>query len=326
MVAITFRTSGAWGSGSGANLTAAQVDGNFYALKQAVEYIEDNPVEGVSVDAISQTGNTLTFHLTNGTTQGPFTLPPAAITFQGDWTPATPYVVGDIVADETGLYIVTYAHTSEATFDAGANSGSGADWYQLILSLAAPVLAGLADVLIASPAPDEVLTYDGTNWINAAPTGGGGGGFEGASISLGTNSTVDCFEKIPFSEVSFASSSDWYTTTGGVLRIAAPEDCICEVGFQISFDAANSTGRTLNFYSAEHYGTVLSNRQPSSQFYSGQVSHSIGASAILRVEAGTDFDIYFASSDFSSVSVTRTATNFWIRKLGAFPSLINPYP
>jgi hypothetical protein len=32
----------------------------------------------------------------------------------------------------------------------------------------------LTDVVITSPATDEVLKYDGTNWVNG--TGGGGGG------------------------------------------------------------------------------------------------------------------------------------------------------
>lgn len=202
MVAITFRTGGAWGAGSGANLTAAQVDGNFYALKQAVESLEESPPEAVSVSEIIQSANTITFYLTDGSTQGPFTLPAAQINFRGAWAATTAYVVGDVVSAESGLYIVTYNHTSASTFDAGANDGTGHDYYNQILAPAlptggttgqllakasgtdydvewidapaAPEVGTLADVTLTSPAENDVLTFDGTGWVNAPAAGGGG--------------------------------------------------------------------------------------------------------------------------------------------------------
>jgi microcystin-dependent protein len=45
-------------------------------------------------------------------------------------------------------------------------------------------LDNLSDVVIATPASDQVLKYDGTNWVNAASPGGGGGTV--TSISAGT--------------------------------------------------------------------------------------------------------------------------------------------
>ena len=36
---ITYRTPGAWGPGKGANLTAAEVDGNFHGLSKDVRTI-----------------------------------------------------------------------------------------------------------------------------------------------------------------------------------------------------------------------------------------------------------------------------------------------
>ncbi len=79
-VPITFRTNGAWGAGQGSDLSAAQVDGNFYELKQAVEDLQaDAPGDPVSISNIVQTGNSITIYLTDSTALGPFTLPSASV-------------------------------------------------------------------------------------------------------------------------------------------------------------------------------------------------------------------------------------------------------
>jgi len=63
-------------------------------------------------------------------------------------------------------------------------------------------IAGHDDVVLTSPATNEVLTYNGTNWVNAAPTGGGGGDY-----------AID--------ESSRTADGDWLTfyTSGGVDRM-----------------------------------------------------------------------------------------------------------
>lgn len=43
-------------------------------------------------------------------------------------------------------------------------------------------LDDLSDVTLTSPATDEVLKYNGTNWVNGA--GGGGGGFPAGTLML----------------------------------------------------------------------------------------------------------------------------------------------
>jgi hypothetical protein len=45
-------------------------------------------------------------------------------------------------------------------------------------------LDDLSDVVITTPAPDEVIKYNGTSWVNAASPGGGGGTV--TSITAGT--------------------------------------------------------------------------------------------------------------------------------------------
>jgi hypothetical protein len=53
-------------------------------------------------------------------------------------------------------------------------TGDGTTWTSAALPTPASTLDDLTDVVITTPATDEVLKYDGTNWVNG--TGGGGGG------------------------------------------------------------------------------------------------------------------------------------------------------
>ncbi len=49
-------------------------------------------------------------------------------------------------------------------------SGGGTVW---TIDAGAIALDDLSDVVITAPAINEVLTYDGSNWVNAAATAGG---------------------------------------------------------------------------------------------------------------------------------------------------------
>ena len=72
---ITYRTAGAWGSGKGSNLTAAEVDQNFADLDGRVDALETTPPVPAQISDITQTGDQITIHLDNGDSFGPFTLP-----------------------------------------------------------------------------------------------------------------------------------------------------------------------------------------------------------------------------------------------------------
>lgn len=61
---------------------------------------------------------------------------------------------------------------------AGANvtltKDAAADTLAIAAASGASTLDGLSDVVITTPASGQVLTYDGTQWANAAASGGGG--------------------------------------------------------------------------------------------------------------------------------------------------------
>lgn len=74
---ITYRTTGAWGAGKGANLTPAEVDGNFHDLATRVGSLETDAPQPVNIADITVVGTQMTIVLEDATSFGPFTLPQA---------------------------------------------------------------------------------------------------------------------------------------------------------------------------------------------------------------------------------------------------------
>lgn len=124
-MALIYRNAGAWGAGKGARLTSLEADGNVYDLDSRVQNLELNPPAAVSVDHFSISGNALTIFLTNGASQGPFTLPSAQWHWAGEWQPLTAYYALDVIAYGGRIYLVQHDHLSDATFAPDAEDGTG---------------------------------------------------------------------------------------------------------------------------------------------------------------------------------------------------------
>lgn len=135
-MAMIFRTAGAWGAGSGANLTPAQVDQNFYELFLSIEGILDSTdIQGVGIANIVVVGSQMTIILTDATELGPFTLPTASFIFRGEWAPSVVYAGNDVfTVSGAGLFLVLQPHTSDTVFDPAEADTSGA-FYQLMISV-----------------------------------------------------------------------------------------------------------------------------------------------------------------------------------------------
>jgi len=171
-ISITFRTDdmGKWGAGLGADLTAAQVDINFWNLKTAVEAIQSTlPENGVGIDTITVVGNQMSITLTDASIQGPFTLPAIAMVGKGVWIAATPYNQYDIVSYGSIAYLVNFAHTSAATFDPLANDGFGNYYYSVFVDLSAYTVpaGGLVDQILTKNSGTD---YD-MSWKTVASGG-----------------------------------------------------------------------------------------------------------------------------------------------------------
>ena len=129
-MAITYRTTGAWGAGKGTNLTPAEVDANFHTLALDLAELETTLIPA-EIDDVTLVGSQLTFILSDARTLGPVTLPTAMPKYAGEWAAATTYTTLDILDTLEGPVLVLQSHTSDATFDLERQIG-GEPVYQLL--------------------------------------------------------------------------------------------------------------------------------------------------------------------------------------------------
>lgn len=154
-----YRTAGAWGPGEGRNLTAAEIDTNFYGHETRIGDLETDPPSAVGISNFVVDGTQLTIFLSNGTQFGPYTLPTAQFRSRGVWVAATGYFALDLVeVAGQGLYLVLQNHTSDAAFDEAATNSSG-DLYQLIFPSYAPATVLTVATATFTPALADANKY-----------------------------------------------------------------------------------------------------------------------------------------------------------------------
>ena len=165
---IIYRTSGAWGSGKGSNLTPAEVDANFYDLDGRVVSLETNPPVPAEISNIVVAGTQVTFYLSNGSQYGPYTLPRSRFAWRGYWSAATAYVGNDVFRyGGLGVYLVLEPHTSASTFDPDAVNGTGEPLYAKMMDETAPIKTGaVSGAGVYSP-----LSTDAGKYITISDTG-----------------------------------------------------------------------------------------------------------------------------------------------------------
>lgn len=163
----TYRSNGAWGAGTGVNLTVAQFDGNTYEWRTAIDDILANPPVADSIVSVTQSGFDLTFHTTLGSSLGPVAMPVVQFVWRGEWSALTIYAAGDLfMVTGQGIFTVMADHTSAATFDPLAVGGSPAvPLYNQIIGVfdaTTTNLDDLADVDAPTPTLGQVLTWAGS--------------------------------------------------------------------------------------------------------------------------------------------------------------------
>lgn len=146
-MAVIYRTTGAWGSGKGSNLTPAEVDGNFYDHEGRIDALETSPPTANEIVDISVESNALVVTMADDTAYGPFSLPTAAFNWRGDWLGSISYSVNDVVyAQGYGVYLVLYAHTSPVAFDPDHIASGYTCYDQIMADIETPVNRSVADV------------------------------------------------------------------------------------------------------------------------------------------------------------------------------------
>lgn len=171
MNAPWFRTSGPWGAAnSGGNLSGPQFDENTYFFLQAITALQSAPSAAAGIAFFTITGDQLTVTMTDHTTRGPYTIPISAFRFRGAWQPFVTYFVNDVITANGACYIVTFDHTSAATFNAGANDGLGHDFYGLMLASpgnSLPTGGAVGQFVVKTTTTDFAVS-----WAWPLPTGG----------------------------------------------------------------------------------------------------------------------------------------------------------
>ena len=173
MIAIIFRTDdGArWGAGKGANLSAAEIDANFWEIATAIQDIVDHPPVPAHISNIEVARTAITFVLSDGSSLGPVQLPVVMFRWRGDWQTGLLYETLDTFrVSGQGIFSVLRDHTADPSFDP-ARTIDGDPVYQQLFGQVGAGLADLSDVALASPADGDFLGYDGGagKWINRAP-------------------------------------------------------------------------------------------------------------------------------------------------------------
>jgi hypothetical protein len=131
-MAIVYVTPGPWGAGTGTPNSAAQIDNNFYELKQALDDIVDNIPAPAEISNMEIVGSQLLITLSNGATFGPYTLPIATFQLRGEYVPGQHYYELDIISVfGVGLFMVRIEHDTDVgvPFDPEATDGDGHDLY-----------------------------------------------------------------------------------------------------------------------------------------------------------------------------------------------------
>jgi len=135
-MAILYVTDGAWGTGTGAPLSAAQVDGNFHDHEQRIVALETAGVpEANGIKDITSDGTSLTVILDDDTELGPFVMPTPQLRFV-QWANDTDYSAGTdfVIVDGFGVFKVlqdVHTPTVPTAFDPDATSGGNPIYQQI---------------------------------------------------------------------------------------------------------------------------------------------------------------------------------------------------
>ena len=147
MDSITFRTTDPtrWGTGQGSDLTATEIDINFWVLYTMLVALQDHADTNAGIASLSISGTQLFVTLTNHVQLGPYNLPQAQWNFRGPWNSGVAYSVNDVFTQGGAVYLVIFQNTSVAPFNQYANDGNGHNFYAILLA-----------------APPNPLPFDGT--------------------------------------------------------------------------------------------------------------------------------------------------------------------
>jgi hypothetical protein len=204
-------------------------------------------------------------------------------------------------------------------YDAGDDT-----WYPLA-GIATQTLDGLTDVVITSASTNQVLAYNGTNWVNSAEagdiasvtagTGLSGGGSTGAlTLSIDTGTTADLSTAQTLTNKTISAASNTLT---GVATLTGTETLTNKTltaptlnDSTQNYSTLKSTTETINIVASAATGTINIDKETSTVWYyttNATANHTLN----FRYNSGTTLN--------SKLSIGETATFIWINTNGATP-------
>lgn len=318
-MAITYRTAGSWGSGKGGNLSAAEIDANFYALVQQIAAI----TTGDTITEIENVNNALTIRTASGGVFGPFSLPKAVFRPRGDWAAATAYAVNDLVVTDDALYMVNVGHTSDSTFSA-SKMISGVQVYWKVIER----LAGADGAAGPAWSPNAIGTYSGLSAHDSEAAGysylstdGDGSSTTLAVVFFKNSATAGDWSVAPFQGPAGAASvaptlsgfiagtysanqvlyqtlgTDYYLPSGlsGAIFVLSETPTS---SFSLALKVGGNTVGSVDFTAGGMYGTVTMSAEQ--QMYTGAQFSITAPSTADATAAGLTFTIPTSLTSASS--------------------------
>lgn len=214
---MEFRTPGPWPTNLGRDLTANEVDTNFWELLQAVQALQASAPEPNNIDHFEVNGTQFTVVMEDATEHGPFTLPVATFQPRGTFADGVDYLPLDLVSvPAQGMYLVLQPHEGEAPFDPDRQI-SGNDVYMLVVDPGPPGAQGIqgnpgtngTNGLPGEDAPPFTIHASGTfaaraafddeaEGFNYVSTDGAGGGTIAFLYQMGAGGSGDWVGPYPW--------------------------------------------------------------------------------------------------------------------------------
>lgn len=266
---ITYHTtSPAEWTGIGIDLTAAQVDRNFFNVVQSIVDLENDRPEPNNIANISVSGVFMTITLDDGQEIGPLQLPVLQYHWRNDWAPNTLYLPLDTFkVDGFGLYSVLIEHTSDA--DEFDESAVDEDDNPLYFKLFGTDGSG----------PAAASKYIISGYLN---------GLMSANLNI-------LYHKVA-TDITFpADFEDYLQYSSGIGSVAAPSaDVTIAVGFALAGSPTSFT--TFGFLHYDLASTTWSMTTAS------HVAVDIPAGSLVRVRAPSGADTTMAGFFFTLVA------------------------
>jgi hypothetical protein len=163
-----------WGAGKGSNLTAVEFDNNNWDLLSRILALETNAPQPNNIDHFEVIDQQFFVHFVDSSVLGPYDFPVLQWKFVQQWQGDHDYFKNEVFTFNGSIYLVLRNHHSDTVFDPGANSGTGQDFYELLLENAPGVPAGgdAGMVLTKTSGTDYDAHWEEPTEIGAAPPGG----------------------------------------------------------------------------------------------------------------------------------------------------------